>query len=120
MSENNQTRKKKPALKMKSIVILVYLNEKGANYNYKDLKDLVSLEFQDLDGIIQELKEKDYVKYTKSGGYEISEKGENLLKIYDLTNFKIEEYLEKKEEFFVSMNPDFSEVYIPRDFDSKV
>ncbi len=105
---------------MKRIIVLLYLNEKRENYSYKDLKQILSLDFHEVDNLIQELIEDEFITYIAYNGYKITEEGTNFLESYELDDLSILALLKENFVSDVSMEPDFEGLYIPRDFRSKL
>ncbi|BBH23113.1 hypothetical protein Back11_44580 [Paenibacillus baekrokdamisoli] len=114
------SRKKAPKLKIKEMIVLIYLHEKGSDYAHKSLQTLLSLNFRELDGIIQNLRKDDYIEYTSSSGYLVTNKGKEFLLQHDLSDISVIKLLNEENRKYIQMGSNFSEIYIPRDFHLKL
>ncbi|MFD1773880.1 hypothetical protein [Paenibacillus rhizophilus] len=112
-------RRKAPKLKIKEIVIILYLSEQGTEYSHKDLQTLLSLNFRELDNLVQKLIDNEYIKYTSYGGYIVTGKGESFLSQYNLSDFSVIGSL-KDDHRYINMKPNFLDLYIPKDFKFKI
>ena len=104
-------------LNYKNKLILAYFNNVGDSYSYRELIELFGLTTIQLEKILEDLIEREYLIIKE--GYILTSKAKKILEEEKGITSNIFEN-DMGEEIFTNRPLDFSEVYIPKNFDKKL
>lgn len=111
-------------MQFNDLLILRYFNEVGTSYRLEELTDLIGIPIELLDDKIQNLLTCGYISLDINSFYKISHEGVNLLRVYQMDSFDFfMNEIEVTDEDNVFLEPheriEFSDIYIPENFDKK-
>ena len=102
-------------MEYKLILILSYFHSTGGGYSYSEMKDLFGISYKQMDRIIDNFIEQNYLCLEKY--YKVTPKGINLLQEYGFLNINLLQMVIEEEIFGKPMSIDT--VYIPKKFMQK-